>query len=390
MNSTITTRDGREIILISQADLRQPICSGERLRAYCHLHRSDHQRSLSISTSGWGYCHSCHRTVLVREHNPEVAERLLQANASCCSIGPSRRERETLHDDQSSKHNAPRDITPLPRQASATAPSTWQEEERTLLLLLEREFRAALFTSLRVKAYLDERCISLRVADQAGVGYVPPEVLEWPALQPHVKMLRRWVDRIVFPLTSPHGRGLIGRSLWQWRPGLDENRHKALLNQPAAPRRWIKTNPAGWFGYAPEEMANKIVLVEGGFDRLALLAAGLPARDVVALVGTAARPSWLVGQVQAVVLALDGDAGGSEAMQRLADQCTRAGLEVGLCPPPACDGWGKDWNERWRRIGPQCIWPLYDSLARVQKQMCARTEPLSQDHEKAAHCFMKG
>jgi hypothetical protein len=30
---------------------------------------------------------------------------------------------------------------------------------------------------------------------------------------------------------------------------MDENTHKALLDQPGSPRRWIKTNPAGWFGF---------------------------------------------------------------------------------------------------------------------------------------------
>ena len=56
-----------------------------------------------------------------------------------------------------------------------------------------------------------------------------------------------------------------------------------------APRRWIKTNPAGWFGFdAPACLDEQVVLVEGGFDRLVLLAAGLPANAVIALVGTAA------------------------------------------------------------------------------------------------------
>ena len=54
-------------------------------------------------------------------------------------------------------------------------------------------------------------------------------------------------------------------------------------------------------------------MVEGGFDCLALLAAGLPANAVIALVGTTARPAWLARlapQVKRVVLALDADDGG--------------------------------------------------------------------------------
>ena len=107
-----------------------------------------------------------------------------------------------------------------------------------------------------------------------------------------------------------------------------------------------------------------VVLVEGGFDRLALLAAGFPANAVIALVGTAARTSLLAQfapQVKRVVLALDADEGGAVAMERLAEEFRRAGFIVTLCPPPH-DQWGKDWCERWRRLGPQSMWQLYEAF----------------------------
>jgi len=63
-----------------------------------------------------------------------------------------------------------------------------------------------------------------------------------------------------------------------------------------------------------------------------------------------------------VVLALDADDGGKTAMERLAVEFRQAGLTVVLWPPPQ-DQWGKDWNERWRRIGPQSMWPLYEAVA---------------------------
>ena len=97
---------------------------------------------------------------------------------------------------------------------------------------------------------------------------------------------------------------------------MDENAHKALLDQPGAPRHLINTSPEGC-------LAEWAVLIEGGFARLALLAAGFPANVVVALVGTAARPTWLAQsapQVKGVVLALDIDEGGQEAMERLAGE----------------------------------------------------------------------
>ena len=147
---------------------------------------------------------------------------------------------------------------------------------------------------------------------------------------------------------------------------MDENAHKALLDQPGAPRRWIKTNPAGWFGFEkPACLTEWVVLVEGGFDRLTLLTAGMPANTVIALVGTAARPEWLARcapQLKRVVLALDADDGGAVAMERLAEEFRRAGFIVTHCPPPP-DQWGKDWSERFRRLGPQSLWPLYDVYA---------------------------
>jgi DNA primase len=138
---------------------------------------------------------------------------------------------------------------------------------------------------------------------------------------------------------------------------MDENAHKALLDQPGAPRRWINTSPEGC-------LAEWVVLIEGGIARFALLAAGFPANVVIALVGTAARPTWLVRlapQVKSVVLALDADDGGAVAMERLAEAFRQAGFTVILCSPPH-DQWGKDWCERCRRLGPQSIWPLYEAF----------------------------
>jgi len=192
------------------------------------------------------------------------------------------------------------------------------------------------------------------------------------------QLLKRWIGRIIFPLGSPDGQGFIGRTLLKWEPGMDENAHKALLDQKGAPRRWIKTNPAGWFGFdTPARLDERVVLVEGGFDRLALLAAGFPANVVIALVGTVAKPFWLARyapQVKRVMLALDADDGGAAAMERLAVEFRQAGFIVTLCPPPH-DQWGKDWCERCRRLGPQSIWPLYEALTQHSTSKNERKQP---------------
>jgi hypothetical protein len=236
--------------------------------------------------------------------------------------------------------------------------------------------RASLTASRWVQGYLDERGIPASTAHTAGIGYLSRSTWEHALVPAEQRsLLKRWIGRIVFPLGSPDGQGFIGRTLLRWEVGMDENTHKAVLDQPGAPRRWIKTNPAGWFGFeAPGRLAEWVILVEGGFDRLALLTAGFPATSVVALVGTAARPAWLVRsapQVKGVVLALDADDGGKTAMERLAVEFRQAGLTVVLCPPPQ-DQRGKDWNERWRRLGPQALWPLYETVAQQRTTLHER------------------
>jgi hypothetical protein len=63
-----------------------------------------------------------------------------------------------------------------------------------------------------------------------------------------------------------------------------------------------------------------------------------------------------------MVLALDADDGGAVAMERLAREFRQAGFIVTQCPPPH-DQWGKDLSERFRRLGSQSIWPLFDAYA---------------------------
>src|SRR5437868_1797090 len=63
------TSSGKAIHILAPGDLIQVVESGERLRAYCPIHGGDHQRSLSIdASSGWGFCHCCHATVLIQDN----------------------------------------------------------------------------------------------------------------------------------------------------------------------------------------------------------------------------------------------------------------------------------------------------------------------------------
>ena len=358
-----TTRGGKVIHRLSFHDLVDAVESGDRLRAYCPIHGGDHQRSLSIDhATGWGYCHCCHATVLIETHD-------------CLIVGGggnTYRRRGTGGDTHSPPpcvdHLSSPSLRPDPlRRAPPAAPIPhWQRGEVAALSAVAPLMRASLTSSQRAQRYLNERGIPAARAHVAHIGYLSRSTWEQAPVSAEQKsLLKRWIGRIVFPLGSPDGQGFIGRTLLKWEPGIDENAHKAVLDQPGAPRRWIKTNPAGWFGFeVPGLLAEWVVLVEGSFDRLALLTAGFPATSVLALVGTAARPAWLARsapQVKAVVLALDADDGGKTAMERLAVEFRQVGLTVVLCPPPH-DQWGKDWSERWRRLGPQALWPLYEAV----------------------------
>ncbi len=340
---TITTHHGKNITILSQSELRDPRTNGEYVRAYCHIHGSDHQRSLSIQRStGWGHCFNatCQATVLVSEWNPAVAARLLHAHEYS---GPHALPPSFVL----SAGRLPLAQQPVLLHVPPQVPQ-WQQDEQNALLSLEKRLHIALTRSERARFYLEGRGIPMQIALQAGVGYLAPDIVPQLSEAGQRTLIRRWSTRMLFPLISPHGQGYIGRSLWHWKPGMNEQIHKALLEQPDNPRRWIKTNPAGWFSSPFDQLANHLILVEGAFDRLTLLAAGFDPTEVVALVGTALQIEWLPPQVKTIVLALDGDQGGKEAAHRLGTQLTQEGFRVKICPPPQ-DRWGKDWSEYWQK-----------------------------------------
>jgi len=360
---TITTPQGKQVEIVLERELCQPVDTGAHVRAYCHLHGSDHQRSLSINKmTGWGHCFNaaCQATVLVAEWNRPVAQHLLHSYYQ----GLTSAALPSYQPPHLPSWHRPSVVQPLLLPLPKTIPA-WQQEELHMLQALDEQMRWALAHSQRAQLYLHERGISLTIAKTSGVGFVPPALLERPDMGKERELLHRWVDRLLFPLNSPFGRGYIGRSLWHWQSGMNEMIHKALLERPGSPNRWIKTNPAGWFGMEFEQLPDTIILVEGAFDRLTLVAAGLPAPQIVALVGTAVQVEWLPAQVKTVVLALDGDDGGKEASSRLADQLAQAGLRVQVCLLGK-NNWGKDWNELWQHLGQQSLTPVFEALSETR------------------------
>jgi hypothetical protein len=164
-----TTRQGKVIHRLSLGDLVDAVESGQRLRAYCPIHGGDHQRSLSIdSSTGWGFCHCCHATVLVETSEPMIADR-----------GGSRYERRGAD----SETRSPRPyVDPLPtsslrpdpvRRAPPAAPIPhWQQDEVAALMAVAPLMGESLASSEHAQVYLNERGIPLATALASDIGYL--------------------------------------------------------------------------------------------------------------------------------------------------------------------------------------------------------------------------
>jgi hypothetical protein len=344
-----TTRSGERIALLPQVDLpRNARPCGERIRLHCPIHGSDHQYSLSINCeNGFGTCFSCGVRVLVPEWNPEAAARLQHRRAQRTQIPP-----KLLHLRSSS---------PAPAR-SLTSSQEWQTKECQALrdLYFQGAMRIDRPEAWNARAYLQARAIPIDLAETTGVGYVEVGAAQmWGE-----KLLQRWEDRILFPLLTfePHSQyilGFAGRLITRWQSCADEEAHKHFLEGQGL-RRWLKTNPAGWFWTPSHDQISSLIVVEGPLDRLALLAAGFEAKEVLSLVGTALQAQHLPTHAHSLLLALDSDQGGREAAQRLAQQLRLHQVHVESCiAPPSPQLQSKDWSARWRQYGPEGLEALY-------------------------------
>jgi Toprim-like len=348
--------------IISEHDLDDPRTSGDWIRAVCHLHKGDHQRSLSINqATGFGQCHNCKEQVLVREFNPDAASNITRkehrlSRGDVRVIDPrvqARRAREQQKEVRSTR---------------LTAPPQWQVEEVRLLRELYPRMRARLEDD-RAQAYLAERGIALATAKQWDVGYIPAI-----RLADKYKAIAKWTDHLIFPVESPVSGGMhfVGRNLRLWHPGMDEDEHKLLLEaREQALRdqgytraansygRWLKTHNGGWFPYELLDDAEEMTFCEGPFDALALLEAGL---YPVGLIGTALTLEWLPKTLQRVILAYDNDKAGREAAFAAHRRLWQQGFTSWIVLPPDDDR-GQDWSARYRKYGDAGVSQLIFALS---------------------------
>jgi hypothetical protein len=221
----------------------------------------------------------------------------------------------------------------------------------------------------QARAYLLARGYTLTQAMQLGLAYIPT-VQEVPELA-HL-VARSWRGRILFPLTGPAGAsGYAGRTLWRWMPGMTAEQHKQILdawNEQHPDQRILrhyKTHQPAYYGYEDACRASTLVIVEGEFDaasvRLAL--ADMPDIAVCAF-GTNAQARLVPVNVLHVVLALDIDQAGRDAIERLMDALHARGITVSVALPPT----GKDWNDCHLLVGLEAI---RAEIARACKVMLA-------------------
>ncbi len=238
--------------------------------------------------------------------------------------------------------------------------SEWRKKERAFLTDGYRYLRRGL-SHTRAQAYLSGRGLPLETAQHYGLCYIPPYREMDEPVQDAWYHMRQWTDRLIFPLSDG---GVTGRTLFLWEPGMDENAHKARLddfnrkvkvhNQRVAKKerkeeipRWY-TNGSGYFHGDVLNTCEHITIVEGPFDALALLAGGID--DTIAAGRNGIRCDDIPVNVLSATLAYDGDASGQEAARRDEKTFRRKGIRTIRCTPSE-DDQIKDWSARYRLQG---------------------------------------
>jgi 5S rRNA maturation endonuclease (ribonuclease M5) len=219
----------------------------------------------------------------------------------------------------------------------------------------------------RAREYLIARGLKPEILDVADIGYIPDV-----DLKDKTNISEKWRDRLIFPLMLPNGPGgYASRCLWGWVPGMDERTHKDFLTDYGKGRRrnnhtrhQKSAGMSGWYGLAADDLADTLYIVEGVFDRLSLIRAGIDPNEVIAVVGTAVPMNWIPKQTERVILAFDGDEAGRKKATEVEYQLKTMGVSVLIATAPN-DNLGKDASERFRLAGSDGLQYLIDAWVEI-------------------------
>lgn len=302
--------------------------SGGKLRYYCPIHGSDRQRSLELDPdTGRFHCYACGAWGYLEEKKQEWIEE---------------RKREKAWRSPGVRRSLPNSKGILTPTRPIRRPQTGSQEPKT------RPDLAALLTELQQalpgswgEEYLRRRGIPLELARAHGVGYAAAG--KWPHLKDG-RPVRQWRwGRLVFPHTNPAGEviNLYGRAVGSNDKVPKTERHDHL------------PGPKGVFN-ARALNAETVIICEGVFDALSLMAAGYP--NSCAIFGVdGLRWEWV--RAKRLVFALDQDPAGQQQWRQLAQEAILRGHEVYYLPESVYGGY-KDLNEAWVATGRLEIGPF--------------------------------
>jgi DNA primase len=239
----------------------------------------------------------------------------------------------------------------------------------------QRVYRDALRSQAggRARTYLRERGLDHEEVDRYGIGWASPgwedlvPVLAaervTPSMGVRAGLLREREsggcydllrDRITFPIQDVRGRvvGFGGRAL-------GANQEPKYLNSPETP---IFRKREGFYGFPRAleaiRLADRVVVVEGYFDQIALDRAGVP--EAVATCGTALSEQHarnLRRRTRNVVLVFDGDDAGRRAALRALEVLLPQGLRVRAAALPP----GEDPHSLLQGRGADALRALVDA-----------------------------
>lgn len=202
--------------------------------------------------------------------------------------------------------------------------------------------------ALEAKSYLLKRNLNQDIINYFEIGYAPDKNILLNAFEKsgYTKMQAyasglviesnvgydRYHDRIIFPLHNSNGRvvGFSGRIY------KDNQKEAKYINSPES-KIFIKGDTLYNYHRAKDEVreTGKIIILEGFMDVIALYKAGI--KNTVAIMGTALTSNhlkMLKRLSNEVILCLDGDQAGQNAMLKSIDLLVNAGFHVGVVVVP--------------------------------------------------------